>query len=60
MQLPMSQEFWEDKDKVISFAKQMGKGQTVYKYPERSNYNICHTVNEYRLDLSVVFIIYRT
>jgi hypothetical protein len=51
---------WNDKEQVIYFAKSLGKGQTVYKNPDRKNYNICHTVNEYRLDLSHVFIIHRT
>lgn len=28
---------------VIELAKRIGKGQTVYKSPERDNYNITHT-----------------
>lgn len=60
MKLTMNKEFWQNKDKVISFAEEMGRGHTVFKHPDRNNYNICHTENEYRLDLSTVFIIHRT
>ena len=34
---------WENKDMVIAYAKKLGPGQTVYKHPNRSNYNIRHT-----------------
>ncbi len=35
---------WHEKDWVIQLAKAMGKGQTVFKHPERISYNITHTV----------------
>lgn len=60
MRLPRDKYFWMDKESVIAYAKRLGKGQTVYKDPDRDNYNICFTVDEYRLDLSHVFIIHRT
>lgn len=34
---------WCNKEQVIAYAKQFGKGQTVFKNPTRSNYNITHT-----------------
>ncbi|AXP07811.1 hypothetical protein SmphiM6_120 [Sinorhizobium phage phiM6] len=34
---------WKDKDAVIAYAKTLGKGQTVFKHPDRDNYNITHT-----------------
>lgn len=37
---------WTDKAAVIAYAKKMGKGLTVIKRPEQSNYNIIHTSRE--------------
>ncbi|MBP7109818.1 MAG: hypothetical protein KBA90_14760 [Chitinophagaceae bacterium] len=34
---------WKNKEAVIAYAKKLGKGQTVYKHPERDNFNITHT-----------------
>ena len=34
---------WNNKEQVISNAKRLGKGMTVYKHPDRPNYNITHT-----------------
>ena len=36
---------WCDKEQVIAFAKGLDswESQTVYKHPDRANYNICHT-----------------
>jgi len=31
---------WKDKDAVIAYAKKLGKGQVVFKHPNRANYNI--------------------
>lgn len=28
---------------VIAYAKRLGKGMTVYKHPDRTNFNITHT-----------------
>lgn len=35
---------WCNKDSVIAYAKSLGAGMTVYKHPDRPNYNITHTV----------------
>lgn len=35
---------YTNKDAVIRLAKEMGKGMTVFKHPDRNNYNITHTV----------------
>lgn len=34
---------WKDKDAVISYARKLGTGQTIFKHPSRDNYNITHT-----------------
>jgi hypothetical protein len=34
---------WMDKAAVVAFANRLGTGQTVFKHPDRSNYNITHT-----------------
>lgn len=35
---------WYNKDAVIGWLKKSGyKGQTVFKRPDRQNFNICHT-----------------
>jgi hypothetical protein len=34
---------WENKDAVIAYAERLGSGQTVFKHPDRPNYNITHT-----------------
>ena len=51
-------EFWLDKDKVIRYAIKLGPGQTVFKHPDRDNYNITHTerTEQYERD----WIIYQT
>lgn len=45
-------------EQVINLAKRMGKGMTVFKHPERSNFNITHTEREDRL--IGMEILYRT
>ena len=34
---------WMDKDSVIKLAKKLGKGMSVIKYANRSNFNVTHT-----------------
>lgn len=34
---------WNDKNVVIAYAKKLGKGMTVFKHPDRRNFNITHT-----------------
>jgi len=34
---------WQDLDEVKGYALKLGPGQTVYKRPDRPNYNITHT-----------------
>jgi hypothetical protein len=34
---------WYDKASVIALANKFGPGQTVFKHPNRGNYNITHT-----------------
>ena len=34
---------WTNLDAVISYAKQLGPGMTVFKHPARDNYNITHS-----------------
>lgn len=43
---------YTDLDAVIDLAKRMGKGMTVYKHPDRDNYNITHTSrkDQYQLE----------
>ena len=48
---------WTDQDAVIAYAERLGPGHTVYKRPDRDNYNICHTSN-YVLDKGM--IVFRT
>ena len=40
---------WTDKEKVIAYAKRLGKGQTVFKDYARPTYGITHTS---RVDLT--------
>jgi len=54
---------WNDKKSVVDYAiylSVLGSGcpQTVYKMPDRPNYNICHTENEHRI--SKDWIVFRT
>jgi len=34
---------YTDRAAVVAYAKRLGKGMTVYKHPERANFNITHT-----------------
>lgn len=34
---------WNSETSVLNYATQLGKGQTVFKHPDRPNYNITHT-----------------
>lgn len=34
---------WKNVDEVTAYAKRLGKGLTVFKHPDRANYNITHT-----------------
>jgi hypothetical protein len=34
---------WFDKDKVVAYAKQLGRGMTVFRNHGQTNYNITHT-----------------
>lgn len=34
---------WQDRESVIAYAYALGPGMTVYKHPDRANYNITHT-----------------
>lgn len=34
---------WYNREEVISYARALGKGMTVYKHPSRDNYNITHS-----------------
>ena len=46
---------WSDKDAVIRYAKTLGSGMTVFKLPERNNYNIKHTSTYRGAASAVVF-----
>ncbi len=47
---------WTDKNAVIAKAKTFGKGMTVFKHPDRNNYNVTHTSRKDQYDPSwVVF-----
>jgi len=39
----MKQINWNDINQVIAYAKSLGNNQTVFKHPQRNNYNITHT-----------------
>lgn len=49
---------YSDKDAVIALAKRFGPGQTVFKHPNRANYNITHTSRTDRYQSE--WIIYQT
>lgn len=34
---------YADRAAVIAYAKRLGRGMTVYKHPQRANFNITHT-----------------
>lgn len=34
---------YTNKDAAIALAKRLGRGMTVFKHPDRSNFNITHT-----------------
>jgi len=34
---------FSDKEQVIALARKLGRGMTVYKHPDRPNFNITHT-----------------
>lgn len=49
---------WHNKEAVIAYAMKFGIGMTVYKRPDRNNYNITHTA---RTDLyEPEWVIYQT
>lgn len=49
---------WRNKEQVIAYAKKLGAGMSVIKYPNRDNYNITHTE---RADILFgVTIVYQT
>jgi len=43
---------------VIELAKTLGKNQTVFKHPERTNYNITHTSRSDRY--KVEWVVFQT
>jgi len=49
---------WTNLEEVIAYAKGMGVGQTVFKHPDRDNYNITHTerTDRYRPE----WVVYQT
>ena len=49
---------WNDMNKVIDLAITFGPGQTVFKHPDRDNYNITHTerTDQYRPE----WVVYQT
>ena len=49
---------WESRDAVIAYARRLGRGQTVFKHPDRSNYNITHTSRFDRYEKS--WVVYQT
>ena len=51
---------WTDKAKVIEYARLLGSGLSVIKYPGRVNYNITHTENLFRPGMGGVKVIYQT
>ncbi len=51
---------WTDKEKVIAYAKRLGKGMTVFKDYAQPNYGITHTSREDRLSIKGRTIVYQT
>jgi hypothetical protein len=56
---------WQDKHAVIALANKCGPGMSVIKLPERMNYNIIHTANEYVVRTNprrhgIIAVIHRT
>lgn len=51
---------WTDVAKVIEYARSLGPGLSVIKYPGRANYNIAHTENLFRPGMGGVKVIYQT
>ena len=51
---------WTDKDKVITYAKRLGKGMTVFKDYAQPTYGITHTSRTDLLDIAGRKIIYQT
>lgn len=49
---------WTNLDEVKKLADKLGPGMSVYKHPDRQNYNIIHSVKENTE--SGVIIVYRT
>lgn len=49
---------WCDCAQVVRLARSLGPGMTVFKHPNRPNYNITHTSRPDRLE--GVEVIYRT
>jgi hypothetical protein len=43
---------WTNLEQVKAYARRLGKGMTVFKHPDRANYNITHTsrTDQYRVE----------
>lgn len=46
---------WCDKEQVIAYAKKLGTGMSVIKYPDRNNYNITHTERAVKLGVHIIY-----
>ena len=51
---------WKDKKSVILYAEKLGRGMTVFKAPDRDNYNITHTARRDRYAIDGYEIIHQT
>lgn len=51
---------WTSKEQVIEYAKMLGPGMSIIKYPGRDNYNITHTASLFRPGMGGVKVIYQT
>lgn len=44
--MPNSRTDWNDLASVIAYARRLGAGMIVLRYPERANFNITHAERE--------------
>jgi hypothetical protein len=62
MRVPAKEVFgidWTNLEAVKKLADKFGSGMSVYKHPDRRNYNITHTSREKDREVEA-FVVYRT